>query len=256
MRYASALPIKRLDPNTPSSVKQVLTLANKYGMEKLRKRIVLHMEGDWPQSLWQWDSLEHEIREMTTDLHESDGVQPFTKSIDDYLPEPASAIRLARDCNIPSILPAAFYHLSRLSVFHDRRKTRLRSNEESYDHSDHLSDDQRSADWNVLSSTDYICLLKGQAKLATVSRELFEVVRFSDYHPDDTCSLSRDLTLLGEMREVCGNSLDVLEASRQYSERKSFGDHVCSNCTRYIRKELRGFRQALWRKLPEYFALA
>jgi len=37
-----------------------------------------------------------------------------TLDLRDCFPEPASIIRLARDCNIPSILPAAFYHANEL----------------------------------------------------------------------------------------------------------------------------------------------
>jgi hypothetical protein len=245
--FSSTLPVKRLDPSTPSSVKQVLTLANKYGMETLRERIVVHIEGDWPQSLWRWDSLEHEIREMAINCDE-DG------NLDDYLPEPASAIRLARDCNIPSILPSAFYHLSRISVYHDRHKARLEGYQGTCFHHDDTCDYQRSADWNLLSSSDYTCLLKGKARLAVASRELFEPSHHTEPHTT-TCPLSRDITPLLEIREVCRESSDVLETLRQQMQRKNFGDHVCSNCTRYIRRELGRFRRALWLKLPEYFAL-
>lgn len=245
-RISSILPVKRLDPSTPSSVKQVLTLANKYGMETLRERIVVHIEGDWPQSLWQWDSLEHEIREMAINCDEDD-------NLDDYLPEPASAIRLARDCNIPSILPSAFYHLSRISVYHDLHEARLGGYRETCFHHD-TYDYQRSADWNLLSSSDYNCLLKGKARLAVATRELFELAHPTEPHTI-FCPLSRDVTLLLEIREACRESSDILEASRQQMQRKDFGDHVCSNCTRYIRRELGRFRRALWLKLPEYFAL-
>ncbi|KAG2074155.1 hypothetical protein BDR04DRAFT_1093328 [Suillus decipiens] len=34
----------------------------------------------------------------------------------DTLPDPTSAIQLARQCQVPTLLPAAFYHLSRFSV--------------------------------------------------------------------------------------------------------------------------------------------
>lgn len=246
-QISSTLPVKRLDPSTPSSVKQVLTLANKYGMETLRERIVVHIEGDWPQSLWRWDSLEHEIREMMINC-DGDG------NLDDYLPEPASAIRLARDCNIPSILPSAFYHLSRISVYHDRHEAHLEGYRGTCFHHDDTCDYQRSADWNILSSLDYTCLLKGKARLAVASRELFELAHHTEPHTI-ACPLSRDITLLLEIREACRESSDILEASRQQMQRKDFGDHVCSNCTRYIRRELGRFRRALWLKLPEYFAL-
>jgi hypothetical protein len=45
-------------------VKQMLTLANKYGMDHLWDWIIRHVEADWPQPLWQWDMLEAEILAM------------------------------------------------------------------------------------------------------------------------------------------------------------------------------------------------
>ena len=219
-------------------------------METLRKRIVLHLEGDWPQSLWQWDSLELEIREMMINCYEGG---PF----DCYLPEPASAIRLGRDCNVPSILPSAFYHLSRISVYHELHKIRPGGRRATCFYYDYTCDHQRSADWNLLSSSDYICLLRGKAGLALASRELFKQANHTQLHPTEgACPLSRDISLLLEIREVCRASDDILEASRDEMQRNSFGDHVCSNCTRYIREELGRFRRALWFDLPEYFGLA
>jgi len=45
-KFTRVSPVKRLDPSTPSSVKQVLGIAIKYGMESVRQRIVMHVEGD------------------------------------------------------------------------------------------------------------------------------------------------------------------------------------------------------------------
>jgi hypothetical protein len=55
-------------------------------------------------------------------INHEDGSPSLAKNVDDYLPEPALAIRLACNCDIPSILPVAFYHLSCISVYYDCHK--------------------------------------------------------------------------------------------------------------------------------------
>ncbi|KAG2742825.1 hypothetical protein P692DRAFT_20749427 [Suillus brevipes Sb2] len=94
--------------------------------------------------------------------------------IDDFLPEPAAAIWLARVCNILSILPAAFYHLSHLSI-EDNQCNSLTSSihlepEVPYQHSFYGN---CTMDWTILSSQDYMCLLQGKAKLMSAADQPF-----------------------------------------------------------------------------------
>ena len=103
---------KRFDPNTPVLVQGALKLAMKYECDALRHRIVSSLEADWPQTLAQWDA-----RRAEAVLLRSEHSLQLTGRVnglylDDRLPEPASAIRLASDYGIPSILPAAFYTLA------------------------------------------------------------------------------------------------------------------------------------------------
>lgn len=59
--FSRELPSRRLDPATPSNVRHILNLANKYAIDHLRRRIVSQLEGDWPQSLTQWDRLNSKV---------------------------------------------------------------------------------------------------------------------------------------------------------------------------------------------------
>lgn len=209
-------------------------------MEHLRQRIVAHVEADWPQSLLQWDRLEAEIRAMVDTWHEEHRCATNFKYIDDYLPEPASAIRLARDYGIPNILPAAFYHLSRLSINNDRLTARIVQDEQKVDlfGLEGLLGGQRTADWNILSPADYICLLKGRERLSTFSRKLFGTFSISGRQHSgsiDRCCLPQQLTLI---RDACGRSPDILETLRRYLEWGHVTEEeVCSICRPYIRKD-------------------
>jgi hypothetical protein len=167
-------------------------------MDHLQDRIVRHVEADWPQSLWQWDMLEAEILVM-----EETWCNEYKNGpIDDYLPEPTSAIRLARECDIPSILPATFYHLSHLSIedsWCNAHTSSINPVEPEVPHW-HSFYGNRTADWTILSAQDYICLLQGKAKLASVADRLFSSSHMGNVqHSADVCSLSQGLTLLADI---------------------------------------------------------
>ncbi|KAG5640504.1 hypothetical protein DXG03_008280 [Asterophora parasitica] len=84
------------------AIASVLRLSTKYLVEHLRQRCLNRLALDWPSSLAGWD-----LREAQA-----------TDSLGRYMPRescphPVLIIELALDLGIPSILPAAFYDLSR-----------------------------------------------------------------------------------------------------------------------------------------------
>ncbi|KLO13575.1 hypothetical protein SCHPADRAFT_940240 [Schizopora paradoxa] len=95
--------------DTPLRVRPALRLASKYLMNDLRGRLVHIVELMWPRTL--------EDLESKTMLY--DGVRKIEKGGEKwpwvFLPEPIASINLAEEFDIPSILPAAYYHLLRCS---------------------------------------------------------------------------------------------------------------------------------------------
>ena len=152
-----------------------------------------------PQSLWQWDQIEAENR------HKREPESEPLPYVDGYLPEPASAIRLARECDIPHILPAAFYHLSRLSIYDDWAEARqcLDIHSSRYEG---LDLGRRTAKWSLLTANDFISLPKGRAKLrvAAAERRVFELDNHeSEDHSSSGCSSLKRSELLLEIRKAC-----------------------------------------------------
>ncbi|KAI0079867.1 hypothetical protein K474DRAFT_1769979 [Panus rudis PR-1116 ss-1] len=87
-------------------VSGILRLANKYVIELLRKKAVAHLSIAWPSSLDSWDAREDFGRIYEMSENKSRG----------YLyPSPIDVIKLAREIDEPSLLPSAFYDLSRYS---------------------------------------------------------------------------------------------------------------------------------------------
>ncbi|KAF7352601.1 BTB domain-containing protein [Mycena venus] len=147
----SELPYKRLDPLTPINVRGTLAMATKYEMEALRERIVTQLQADWPHSLGEWDRLETEICGLEAEHDDDDDYMVDDLYLDERLPEPAAAIRVAADLNVPRILPSAVYHLSRLSTDDDwleLHKTRTTLG---------LA---RTARWDLLEAADLKLVLK------------------------------------------------------------------------------------------------
>ena len=250
------LPFKRLDPSTPQLVKQILRLSNKYGMDHFRHRIVEHLELDWPQSLDQWDKLEDEIHSIKISGHTQQSNDPRLQWTypDDRLPEPASAIRLGRDCEVPSILPAAFYHISRLSILNDWHDVRRKLDSSSIHHE--LYDGCRTAKWNLLAAEDLVCLLKGRERLAMAASEMLQIVHpeEDEHWPNEYC-IRRCFRVTEDIQNACRYSRDILCVTRLYMERGRLTEQTCQLCRTSIQQALSSFRHQLWARLPEIFGL-
>ena len=222
-------------------------MADKYAINYLRENIVTQIESCWPRTLRQWDELE--LRSQATVVlskgaldNRPDLEAPYPNRL---LPEPASAIRLARERSIPSILPAAFYHLSRLSIEDDWSKLQHRSE---------AVKTGCAADWGLLTADDLRCLLKGRARMRRASREILHF-GFHRQEWSEECSSAKRWRLLGEIEEVCIKSPDVLRATKDYIEKEDYGDGICHLCSSRIRYDLGSFRYTLWTLLSDFFSV-
>ncbi|KAA1474143.1 hypothetical protein DENSPDRAFT_315341 [Dentipellis sp. KUC8613] len=219
--------IKSLDPDTPLRVKPLLLLADKYDIQHLRTLIVKRLEDDWPRSLLQWDSLEADIagRLESYRAHGLAGCE-----LEDDFPEPGSAIEVARQCNIPSILPAAFYNLSRLSIEFDWDNVR----DPYSDPPEDWYSGTRSARWSCIAREDFVCLLQGRARLA---KYLDEELRppYPSHHAKGVCKLV-------EWDDYCAKSTRHVEG-------------LCMTCTLCISDQIEKLRGEIWRRIPTFFRL-
>ncbi|KAH9019982.1 hypothetical protein EDB85DRAFT_2153370 [Lactarius pseudohatsudake] len=92
------------DPDDFAIVSGILRLSTKYAMDSLRSKAIVHLNIAWPTSLKGWDLREDKAH--ACDLASS------TEHASLY-PSPIDIINLARETNVPSLLPAAFYDISR-----------------------------------------------------------------------------------------------------------------------------------------------
>jgi hypothetical protein len=88
-------------------VSVILRLSTKYLCDSLRAKALAHLRVAWPSDLKAWDAREDATRyEMDSETVSSSG---------NIYPSPIAVINLAREIDAPSLLPSAFYDLSRYS---------------------------------------------------------------------------------------------------------------------------------------------
>ncbi|KAI0931488.1 hypothetical protein AcW1_001120 [Taiwanofungus camphoratus] len=241
---------KRFNPNTPVLVEGTLKLAMKYECDALRSRIVENLEADWPQTLAQWDA-----RHAESILARSEHTQQFTGKVnglylDDRLPEPASAIRIASDYNVPSILPAAFYQLALLNT--DADWDTYRANP-----SKHLRFGARTARWRLLDKRDLMRLVHGQKLLAAYTRSIgTDIFGLRCQRGNKSCGKARSdcWKYFQENAPISmDDPLDILYDCMRLDT--LFTDVPCATCLSDIAVMAEKKRRELWRSLPAFFNL-
>ncbi|KIP11099.1 hypothetical protein PHLGIDRAFT_83859 [Phlebiopsis gigantea 11061_1 CR5-6] len=244
---------KRFSPNTPVHVHGTLKLAIKYECEALRSRIVENIEADWPQTLTQWDARRQEVMVARSDHYLQLNGKIDGMFLDDRLPEPASAIRIASDFGIHSILPAAFYQLSLIST--EAEWDRYRANPST--EGKQLRFGARTARWKLLDKTDLMRLVHGQKSLAAYTRAIGTDI-FGSRCPRNSqgCSRAR-MDCWKYLQENAPVSMeDPLEILRDcMSLGELLRDLPCASCTSDIATKAEKKRNELWRSLPAFFNL-
>ncbi|EKM60332.1 uncharacterized protein PHACADRAFT_167708 [Phanerochaete carnosa HHB-10118-sp] len=111
--YSFGLPLKRLDSDTPLRVRGILKVADKYEVDSIHSRTIQHLKEDWPTSALAWLRFCRDEKLYSEDCARYLSLEDDTEHPEDHFPEPASAIRLARDLELSSIFPAALPHAHR-----------------------------------------------------------------------------------------------------------------------------------------------
>ncbi|KIP05783.1 hypothetical protein PHLGIDRAFT_486230 [Phlebiopsis gigantea 11061_1 CR5-6] len=263
---------KRYHPDAALAATGALKLIAKYEVDHLRDRLIRHIEADWPKSPTEWIIM-YRIRQTYTDVNQFHGELGKNVPLENSFPEPASAIRLARECGIPSILPAAFLEL----VGIDRGKDWDDLREDD----DNLSFDTRSARWSLLSILDSQRLEVGKKKLVEYCADLRGPVLTvpADICRGDFLDCQAELTFRkrqpghsgGAGKEqnsfLLGRTAVREEWPQQPSERlnpmiilQAMDDtlrdwDLCTECCKRVRQNIAHKMQECWAELPDLFNL-
>lgn len=98
------LPYKKHHPETLSAIQGPLKLATKYKMDSLRGRFITMLEVDWPSELSKYDK-------KRADMNNPSWYQSLDQTWPHFRSDPARVICLAKDCDVTSVLPVAYYEL-------------------------------------------------------------------------------------------------------------------------------------------------
>ncbi|KAG9049864.1 hypothetical protein FS837_008786 [Tulasnella sp. UAMH 9824] len=262
----------------------VLTLTDKYDMRLLALRLLPGLLEDWPTTLREWDGVDERTRSIVRTAAEQKEQDPSRPSPDDLLPEPVTAIKLGQaDPEARSVLPAAFYHLSRISY------TRPEGPEDPYFVGPEVF---RSANYSLLSSEDWVRLVRGQARIRWWLFNLAEYYKFALHLPPCPRQMYEDEEVMDGTEEImdsdnegdewipdpCGREdwwydrvapqilkiaanrmVDVLEnlkSIRSFVDRvERRDDEICHRCRLSFGEWLDESRRKFWMQLPSFFDL-
>lgn len=250
------------DPDDFAIVSGILRLSTKYAMDSLRSKAIVHLNIAWPTSLKGWDLREDKAH--ACDLASS------TEHASLY-PSPIDIINLARETNVPSLLPAAFYDISRYTfsqIF------------EPMD--DELSRFRGAAAGGTLSSEDMRRLALGkEASAHAVGAVIHGMGRgplahsrkgafsfhphTSAHHTVAVCSTPgacrrdfAELVALATQHYVCDRErgyADPLYVAEELGALKSADVSECRACARALEVWAAKERERMWKMIPLWFRL-
>ncbi|GJE88191.1 BTB/POZ domain-containing protein [Phanerochaete sordida] len=105
--FSDVVPARKRDPATFKIIAGPLRLAAKYEMDSVLQQLVPVLERDWPSRYEDWALIEAEAALRRHARFAQD------TSFRDVTQDPAAVLQLAQRLGLRSMLPAAFYELSR-----------------------------------------------------------------------------------------------------------------------------------------------
>lgn len=241
-------------PDFAERIYGAMCIGTKYEVDSLRNYVIKCLARDWPTTLKDWDKVEDKIIDQR--FSTSKGV-PW----DDIAPSPAAAIRLARHCNIPQILPMAFYALSRLPS--DTKTEALRKDSHNASHLTHPYHNRigGSARLSLLDPSDRECVANGRHRtIIWTSEAVHEVMN----------KLGSDVQTNCTSRNQCAASRSDIEKATQHAVivrrgplktlrnvislvDQGLGWPFCEACKHRFVREFRQLREQFFAEVPDFF---
>lgn len=263
-------------------VSGILRLSNKYMIESLRAKAIAHLNIAWPMTLKGWDAREDKAR-----AYELENI-PGSAHL---YPSPIAVINLARQVNAPTLLPSAFYDLSRYTytqIFEsaDDDQSRLRSFSPPLS-SPHATPPPRahptSAPVPMLETADLQKLALGKESASQAVSAVINGMTRGPYTHSRKASLSRssnpsssslssgvcaspgacrrdfaELVALATQHYVCDRErgcADPLYVAEELGTLKSAELSECRACARGLEIWAARERERMWKMIPIWFRL-
>ncbi|KLO13579.1 hypothetical protein SCHPADRAFT_355310 [Schizopora paradoxa] len=241
--------------DTPLRLRKALHMASKYLMDDLRAKLIRILEQEWPPNLNDLNQKDRILDDMVKSLN--GGVFLVTEWPLHLTPEPAAAIALAEDYDIPSILPAAYYDLLRCAPGVDWD---LKFAEEPPGGPtgfrfcvSHVGG--KPARWESLSRDSLLKLLRLQGYVERHYHFEFKKTLLEDNPECNNTSCRKTwvdlVNTLGTVpTHVCGR--DIYRVYRALvSELQDANSQICLDCLSAYAPKITKGRNAVWSKLEE-----
>ncbi|EKM50913.1 uncharacterized protein PHACADRAFT_104048 [Phanerochaete carnosa HHB-10118-sp] len=222
--------------DSPLLLSGLLDISDKYKIPGIVSVIKEHVRKEWPTTLAGWEIRQIELQSTATH---------------DILPEPVSAIQFATAYDIPSILPAAFYHLAVLPTKRDWHDVPERP---SLPAQSYPVANSHAARWFSLDDCNAVRFTKGRDAMLEYYFAHFadNMVPVTDaYGRRDTGCICKFESLQTEMQcaGVCQN-LDCLQELKRLIERCDHAHGFCGRCVTRVRQNFAKLRADIWNRLP------
>ncbi|KAH9973429.1 hypothetical protein BGW80DRAFT_1437193 [Lactifluus volemus] len=250
------------DPNDFAIVSGILRLSTKYAMDSLRSKAIAHLNIAWPTTLKGWD-----LREDKAHAYELTSLTEHAR----LYPSPIDIINLARETDAPSLLPAAFYDISRYTfaqIFEpvDEEPSRFRG---ALGGGVLSADDMRRLALGKEASAHAVSAVihgMGRGPLVHSRKGAFSLHPHAPAHPPVTvCSTPgacrrdfAELVVLATQHYVCDRErgyADPLYVAEELGALKSADVSECRACARALEIWAAKERERMWKMIPLWFRL-
>lgn len=269
-----------MNSSEAARAKRLLDIAAKYQVEGARPFIVNQLTAHWPDRKLSWVLL-REGQKTASLVASSTPWVSILEEEDDHLfwepgacPDPALAIRIALDHNVPSVLPAAFYSLCQIDFradykfwcldipwqFHPSSKPAFADGWNFYKDS---ADDEPLARLDVLDGDTLYRLEVGKRFLLdsvlTASSVFMERPKKKCRSPDD-CQAQRKrlrdryrLDFSSETDSI--HKPDPLDILWAWWRNPRLTEGLCKKCSDRLRENVWDEMDFIWKELPAAFLL-
>ncbi|KAJ6587218.1 hypothetical protein DFH09DRAFT_1142912 [Mycena vulgaris] len=220
-----------------------VVLARKYQVDWIRTMVASHLKHQWPLTLAGWDRI---ANAEVTDAQA--GENPESWEPDDSLklfrlPEPVTAIRLARECEVPAVLPLAFLHLLRQPLEIDPNDP----------------DDLHATVWQapkrgLLTPADLNRLFLARERIGKWFSSRRDDWKWQPCETDMRCETTQLRTRCFIATNVTRDG-NVLAASQWILQKGGVLPGTCSLCSTRCRDEIREMREQFFGQLDTFFQL-
>jgi len=250
------------DPHDFAVVSGILRLSTKYAIDSLRSKAITHLNIAWPTTLKGWD-----LREDKAHAYE---LTSPTEPAGLY-PSPIDIINLARLTNAPSLLPAAFYDISRYTfaqIFEpiDDEPTRFRC---LVGGGTLCGDDMRRLALGKEASAHAVSAVihgMGRGPLVHSRKGAFSLHPHGPAHsPVTVCTTPgacrrdfAELVALATQHYICDRErgyADSLYVAEELGALKSADVSECRACARSLEVWAAKERERMWKMIPLWFRL-